>query len=640
MPLSPTERATLAAVCRTLIPDSTDWLPTTLEEVLATSDNQGDLAELGQALTLLESPAALLLDGRRGRFSQLPVDQREAVLRRWASHPLPLVRKAFQAIKRLASFLWYSGTANGLWAQIGYAGRDERPAAQPALRVSSLQDLAPSATPGGEITLAADAVVIGSGAGGGVAAARLAERGLKVLVLEKGGFFPEATLGMPEAEGMQQLYLDRGMLASRDLGVAVLAGSAVGGGTLVNWSACLTPPDWLRQEWEQEYGLTGLTSSAFQACVDEVVERLHVHSDCSTGPPGGSADRLLAGCRQLGYAAKELPRNASDCGEDCGFCIFGCRSGGKQSTARTYLVDAVAHGAHVLPRADVRRVLVQSGRVAGVQATVTGQSVTIRAPRVVLAAGAIGSPAVLLRSGLTNPNIGRHLHLHPVLAVSGVYPGGVGPWHGRLLSAYSNQFARVDGNYGFLLEVAPVHPGQGAMFMPWQSGEKYQQDLLGLNRTGVFIVLARDKGSGRVTVDRAGRHQIDYRIAAYDQRHLLQGQAEAIRVHAAAGAERIITVHAQPNILDEATPAKADAFAQASFRLPSGPNQLTYFSAHQMGTCRMGRSPRESVADARGEVFGVRGLYVADGSAFPAASGVNPMLTILSLARWVAKQID
>ncbi|HYF93646.1 MAG TPA: GMC family oxidoreductase N-terminal domain-containing protein [Symbiobacteriaceae bacterium] len=631
MMLSASQRQTLEAVCETIIPGAGRDLPGQIVHLLSTSGNPADLIQFRQALTLLGLPlVGMLLHGASLPFAEMNRAQREEVLRRWAVHPVPVLRQAFQAVKRLAGFLYCSAPGSPVWAALEYAGADGRPPGAPALRVMPLA---------GEEELAADAVVVGSGAGGGVAAAHLAARGLRVIILEAGGYFPEAELGLGEAAGMASLYLDRGMTATGDLSVAILAGSAVGGGTLVNWTASIVPPDWLRDEWEREYGLTGLTSPEFQACVDEVCGRLGVHAGESGSLSASSAGRLLAGCQALGYHGAELPRNVAGCGEDCGFCAFGCRTGAKQSTARTFLVDAVENGARIVPRAEVERVVVRAGAVEGVDATVGGRGVTIRAPRVILAAGAIGTPALLLRSGLANPHIGRHLHLHPVAAVLGGYDEPVRPWSGRLLPAYSRQFAQLDGNYGFLVEVAPAHPGLGALATPWQSGAQYLRELGQIDRTGVFIVLVRDRDSGRVTVDRAGRHRIAYRLSDYDREHLLTGQVEALRIHRAAGARRLMTLHAGYNVVEDAAGENGAGFIEASRHLPAGPNQLPLFSAHQMGTCRMGRAPREAVAGPDGQIFGVRGLYVADGSAFPAASGVNPMITIMSLARWVAGQV-
>jgi len=632
MPLQRDEWETLRVVCDTLLPGASPDLPVQMVEVLSTSGDPQDLRQFRQALQLLDSPvSALLLNSRAGRFSQLPRADREAVLRRWATHPLPLLRQAFQAFKRLAGFLSAAAPDSPLWTALGYAGADERAAGQAVLRVDPYSST--------ETNLEADAVVVGSGAGGGVAAAELARRGLRVIVLERGGYFPEQELGGGELQGMQKLYLDRGLTATRDLSVPILAGSAVGGGTLINWTACVTPPDWLLAEWETEYGLTGLTSAAFQECLTEVVTRLGVNGEMSSSEANSSAGRLLAGCQALGYHAAELPRNVTHCGRDCGFCVYGCRTGSKQSTARTFLADAVKYGARVIPDAEVGRVLIQGGRVAGVAATVGDRSLTVRAPRVIMAAGALNSPAILLRSGLEHPALGRNLHLHPVAAVSGVYPDPINPWEGRLLPAYSRQFARRDGNYGFLLEVAPAHPGLAVLNSPWGSGEQYRHDAAQISHAAFFIALVRDRGSGRVTLDRHGRRRIDYRLHDYDRNHLLAGQAELVKIHGAAGAIRISTLHSQLNQWDRGGRESVSAFAARSMQLKSGPNQLPVLCAHQMGTCRMGRSAKEAVADPTGAVFGVKGLFVADTSGFPAASGVNPMITAMTLSLWVAKQI-
>lgn len=632
MPLTPAQWESLRSICTTLIPDSPPDLPVQMVEVLSSTGNPRDLAQFLQALSLIESPAAtLLLAGQPGRFCRLDRSRREAVLRRWASHPLPPLRQAFTAFKRLAGFLTYAAPGSTAWEPLNYAGADRRPPGKPVLEVMPLGE--------DEAELSADAVVVGSGAGGGVAAAELARRGLQVIVLERGGYFPEAELGGGELQGMQRLYLDRGMTATRDLSVPILAGSAVGGGTLINWTACVSPPDWLLDEWEQLYAIGGLTSPEFASCVDEVKSRLSINVEMSASEPYSSAGRLLAGCQALGYHAAELPRNVTHCGHDCGFCVFGCRTGSKQSTARTFLADAVADGARIIPRADVRRVLTKAGRVTGVEAVVEGRQVRVRAPRVVMAAGAIGSPAILLRSGLLHPALGRHLHLHPVVAVTGTYDEPVYPWNGRLLPAYSRQFAQADGNYGFLLEVAPAHPGLAMLNLPWESGAQYQAQAARLKHGAIFIALVRDRGSGRVSIDRNGRHQIDYRLSSYDRQHLVRGQAELIKVHGAAGARRIATMHTRTNQWEASGMEPVEAFADRSMRLPRGPNQLPVLCAHQMGTCRMGPSAQVAVANPDGEVYGVGGLHIADTSAFPAASGVNPMLTAMSLALRNARRI-
>lgn len=626
MALSKNQRATLALVCETLIPAADGGaLAQQIEEVLTAKD-PGELSQVGAALSLLESG---LVGLPLGRFSRLSAAQREERLRRWATSAVPTLRQAFQGLKRLASFLYWAGPEQPLRRHWGYRQEQQAQGAPSTLRAQAVSDASNGPY---------DAIVIGSGAGGGLIAGALAARGMHVLILEKGGWVEQSELGAEELDGMNRLYLDRGMSATTDLAIPILAGGTIGGGTTVNWTTAIAPPDWLREEWESEHGLRGLTGSEFQRSVDEVLTRLRVSREWSSTTPEKTAGRLLAGAAALGYHGSELDRNVQGCEGDCTYCSFGCRSGAKQSTRQTYLVDAIEHGAVLVAGADVRRVLIEAGAVVGVEvADGSGSVKQFRAPRVVVAAGAIASPALLLRSGLTNPNIGRHLHLHPVSAVAGLYAEAPKPWTGRLLSAYSNQFQRLEGNWGFLMEIAPVHPGMGALSFPWESGAQFTAEMTHLDKAAPFIALVRDRGSGRITLDRNGHHRIEYRVAEVDRPLLLRGQVELVRLHAAAGAERLMTMHSRYTTWTRGQ--NLERFIADLSTRSWAPNQQVVFSAHQMGTCRLGTSPATSVANPEGAVWGVKGLWIGDASAFPSASGVNPMLTVMSLANWIARGI-
>jgi len=338
-----------------------------------------------------------------------------------------------------------------------------------------------------------------------------------------------------------------------------------------------------------------------------------------------------------------LRNNALGCEQRCGFCGFGCRYGCKQSTMKTYLQDAYNHGARIIVSCSAEKVLIENGKVVGVKATAidteTGKthSVTVRAKAVIVAAGAVHSPAVLLRSGIENPHIGRHLRLHPTTTVAGVYPEKVYSWQGVMQSAYSNEFAYLDGNYGYKLEVPPAHPGLIGMATPWYSPREYREQMLQTANVATFIVLTRDKGEGTVTIDRDGEPVLDYVVSVYDRKHLMHGLSQAARAHFAAGAQSIITLHNKRTRIDRpeggtVSEQQFREYARQVERHGMGPNRVMMFTAHQMGTCRMGADPKNAVVDGNHEVYGVKGLFVCDGSVFPGASGVNPMLSIMGLA--------
>lgn len=658
--LSERERAVLAAVCDTFIPAvpvaadphgywarraSDLGVPEAIERFIQASQDEAGRREFRRLLRLLDNPLSVLLHGGGlGRFRYRPQARREAVLRSWSTSLLGAERQGFQVLKRLAGLFhfgltdprWGGGTpANPNWRPLNYPGPGpEHRAARPP-RSSGIRPLEIA----GDTTLEADAVVVGSGAGGGVAAARLAEAGKSVVVLEQGRYVPPQAFHGRELDALRELYWAGGTLASRDGAVAVLAGACLGGGTTVNWTSSFRPPLSLRQEWEAA-GVEDLTGADFEAAIDAVEARIHV-TDAESEYVNSSPDgRLAYGCHVLGYHLASMRRNVRGCG-DCGWCGFGCPRSAKQSTPVTFLEDAAAAGARLVVGCRAEKVLVENGRAIGVEATVpdpkTGGrfTVTVRARAVVLAGGSIGSPVLLLRSGLENPNIGRHLRVHPTVVATGVYAEPAEPWSGVMQAVFSDEFADLDRGYGFKLETAPAHPALIAAATPWTSGAEYKASMLKARYAAHTIVLVRDRGEGRVTATPGGRPVIEYRLHPYDAKHAVRGLQEAARAHAAAGAVRLATAHVPPLAAD--APGGFDQAAVRKFcaeihRRPTGPNQLAVWTAHQMGTCRMGKDPRTSVFGPWGEAHDVRGLWVADASAFPSASGVNPMITIMALA--------
>lgn len=651
--LTPLERATLAAVCDALLPALSAapgddpalfaldarrlGVPLAFEETIATL-GAGSLGEIRTLLRALEQPAFMLVLARRPRgFRALSLGERGRALRRMATSPVPKLRTGYQALKRLACFLFYAGVddagANPAWPLLGYAPSANPPARAAALRITRIT---------GPTTLDCDACIIGSGAGGGVVAATLAAAGKAVVVLEAGPADQSPDFDQKEAVGFERLYLDRGLTASRDLGVAILAGACTGGGTSLNWQTCLRTPDDVRAEWAERSGCAALAGDAFTAALDEVSARIGVGTAESVVNANNAP--IERGCAALGYRFGPISRNARGCDTgQCGYCTFGCRVGGKQSSAVTYLADAQrTKDAQVVADCRARCVTIERGRVTGVEAVGReGHPVTVRAPLVVVAAGGIGSPALLLRSGLTLPAIGRNLLLHPTAAVAAVYPEPIRAWDGPPQTRISDEFAHVYGAYGFRIESAPTHPGLFGLAAPWHGAHAHRRTMQDVARASVLIALTRDRDGGRVTIDREGRAVIRYRAGAQERALLRRGVVTAARIHVAAGARRIIALHERDLGFDVA--GKTDAELERRLeRLGSGAidrNWAPVFSAHQMGTCRIGRDPQSAVCDETGNVFGVRGLYVADASAFPASSGVNPMVTILALARILAGRI-
>ena len=617
------ERATLVTVCGTFVPEGTPGaIADAIVAELTAIGRPKLVADLRLFLRFIDSRLVnLALVQRPVRFSDLVQREREAYLRRWADSRIPLLRSGFQAVKRLSLFIAYTRPEAGAAALLpdtGYARPDPLPLPDLPLAI------APLAVRDGD-TLDCDVCVVGSGAGGAVAAFEAAAAGRSVIVLERGPAWSESDLIAREAEGSARLFWDRGLAATEDLGVVLFAGRALGGGTVVNWMTSLRLPDDIRAEWEA-LGADGM-GSEFDLHYAAIEARIDVNLDESVRNAQNAA--LARGLDALGKSWSVIPRNARGCG-DCGHCGYGCRAGAKRSSARTFLSDAVARGARVVTDCEARTIATANGNVAGVTAQAGNRRITVRAPRVVLAGGAIGTPALLLRSGLGGPLAGRRLFLHPVPAVFARYADPIRMWSGVPQSVVSDAFARLDGAYGFRLEVPPVLPGVAAAGIVWRSAEQHRETMRALDHFAAFIPIVRDREPGRVRVDRDGAALVSYAVRGADAAMCARAIVETARVHIAAGAREVRTFHTRPLAIEPGGDVRA--FADAIEARGVAANTVGMFSAHQMGTAGMG-SAGGSVSDPDGAVRGVRGLHVADASAFPNASGVNPMLTVMALAR-------
>ena len=523
---------------------------------------------------------------------------------------------------------------NPFWDVLGYAG----PLGPPPPVVKPLQPLALER----DTTLQADVVVVGSGAGGSVIAAELAAQGASVVVIEAGGYFNESDFNQYELWAWQNLYWRGGPTPTTDLNVTLQAGACLGGGTVVNWTNSIRTKPWVRAEWASEHGLLDIAED-FDRHLDAVWSRLAVNDECSDFNKPHEAMRR--GAEVLGWSFRRTTRNANRAAYDpasAGYMGFGDQSGSKQSTIKTYLPDAAAAGAQIVVGCFVERVVTEGGRAAGVvgRSLATGAELKVGAPQVVIAAGALESPGVLLRSGIGGPAAGRYLRVHPCTAVFGTYGEDMQGWWGAPHAGLIDQFAGEDDGYGFLVEGVQYTTGLAASAVPWRDAEQHKQALEDFRNTSTLIGLLRDRGddNGRVVLDEAGMAQPYYSIADPADQAMTRRALEAqIRVHAAAGAHQIAVLSDHLPIWHR-TDDLEDYVARVK-RIPLRAGAMRLFAAHQMGTCRMGLDPATSVAGPTGELHDTPGVWIGDGSAFPTSSGTNPMITIMALAHRTAEQL-
>ncbi|HLY76278.1 MAG TPA: GMC family oxidoreductase N-terminal domain-containing protein [Thermoplasmata archaeon] len=609
-------------------------------------------AQFHQLLRTLDSPGMnLLLGGGSVRFSKLSPDARVRYLRAWRDSRIPLKRSGFQALKRLTCSLFYAiPDAQGVnpnWVDIGYsAAFPVSPPPTPDDHV--IQPLVPDR----DMELDADVCIVGSGAGGSVAAAEIERAGYTVVVLEAGSYSTGQSVVPSEFEMTRRASERAGTLATDDLSFQLLAGRGAGGGTFVNWMASLRPPRPVLHEWESVYGIAGLTAAEFAADIEAIWRALEVNDGESQRNPNNEA--LWRGSLALGYREGPdfhvLHRNAVGCKERCDFCGFGCAYSCKRSTVVNFLPDAYRAGARFLFQTRAEELELSGNRVHAVRArcqSPTGRSLAIRVKcRVaVLAGGAIQTPVLLLRSGLRAHGIGRGLRLHPTTAVAGEMARDVRAWAGPPQSVAVTRFLDWEGTgHGFWIEAAPAHPGLFALATPWSDGRSHKQWMVDrFARSTATIVLLRERSHGVVSVDSHGEPRIQYALNSADRAEVRRGIQETGRVLAAAGAKSLVTIHALPVDVRAAgerfTDREFQQFLDEVDARSVAPNRCMMFSAHLMGSCPMGTNSGTSAVRPTGELWSAENVYIADASVFPSAPGVNPMITIMAMARRTSRSV-
>jgi choline dehydrogenase-like flavoprotein len=655
--LTERDKHTLALLCDTFVPavkssERQEFFNRTatsigvereIERVVA-EFNDDQRAQFGRILTLLESKVQnLILNGTFRKFSEMSQETRQDfIFRKFAISRFALKRTAFQAMKRMICFTYYglvpeNQNSNPNWQEIGYTGRgkiEENPSED------SLTDSAIVPSKGQIIDC--DVCVVGSGAGGSLIAESLAKLGWHLVVIDSGDYFMSKDFtSRQEYDLTRNLFEQSGRAATKDLAFSLLEGHTVGGSTVVNWNTSIKPPDWLREEWETFDGISGLRTKEFDACVDYVWSGLRVNREESQINPNNSV--LADGCKKLGLLMPEdydiIWRNAAGCKGRCDYCTFGCEYGAKQSTTRNFLLEAKRFGTKFIFGAEVQTVERTNGRASGVRATLLENSANfeIKSRAVVIAAGSINTPAILLRSGLKR-NVGRNLKLHPTTAISGIYTKPINMWRGPPQTIKVTKWLNLDGaHHGFWIEAVPAHPALYASAIPWKSGKAHKELMLKMPHSSGTIVLLRESGSGTVGIDSGGRPVCNYSLSSLDRSHLERGLVQTAKILAASGAWGIATLHVDGVLVETSNHSQLsstdlDRFEDEIKSRQIAPNKISLFSAHIMGSAKMGRE-ENSFCDDSAQSYELPMLFIGDASALPSSPGVNPMITIMSLAR-------
>ena len=486
-----------------------------------------------------------------------------------------------------------------------------------------------------------DVVIVGSGAGGGTVAQALVplvRDGRKVLVVEQGPRLMLEEFTGREIEMAPALYEDDGGFLTADGTMTLAFGRVYGGSTVVYTGTSMQPPERVIRAW----GVPGLDHGDLEARARRFAAENNVHQ-LSEDLLNENNRLFVEGCRKAGFRAEQFPINVKGC-RGSSLCNLGCPNGAKQGTHQVQLPAAEKAGVEVITRAQalrveeravVVRVSARPGGGKGLPPEWPPGDYRIRAGAVVLAGGAVGTPALLLRSALAGlpRRVGEGFTCHPAHILVGEHPREITNDVGHPKSFFLDRAVEE----GFVLETCMYFPFTTAKNLAG-FGAPHSTLMRAFRRLQMILVLACDKAvpGNRVSVDRSGKPVVHYRFTPETVAALVRATRASARIFFGAGAIRVHAPSADPPLLEAADAARVDQrISERHFR----PGKISVSAAHLMGGCGMGRGPEDSVTDSFGRVHGRPWLRVADSSLFPDSLEINPYLTIMALADRVAEGI-
>jgi choline dehydrogenase-like flavoprotein len=489
--------------------------------------------------------------------------------------------------------------------------------------------------------LETDLCVVGSGAGGAMAAMAAAEAGLDVLVLEAGAHLTPRDMSQREEQMFPRLFWDSGGRTTKDRAVKIHQGRGVGGSTLHNLNLCKRVPDPILAQWRKANGLARLAPEVLDGLYSEVEQLLQV-SDVEPSRWNRHNQLLADGCAKLGWKGGGLKHNRSGCVAS-GFCEVGCAFDAKNNAAKVLVPRLVRAGGQLVTHCQAVRLVYEGGEVKGVEAAVLDPhsrqaigALKIKAKRVCLSASATATAALLLRSGIPDPSrtTGNTLRIHPAVIVAGDFESPVRAWEGIPQSYECTEFLDLEREDGHRTWIVPAfaHPVGTATMMPGH-GAAHRAMMQRYPNLAVLTALIHDLTKGQVRPDGDLGVSIDYWPDEADREELAHGLWACARLLVAAGAREVIVPSARP--LHFGPGDNLDGLKR--FELKKG--ELDLVAVHPMSSVPMGDDPKRSAVDSEGRHHVVKNLWVADGSLFPTSIGGPPQLSIYALGLHVGRAI-
>lgn len=488
------------------------------------------------------------------------------------------------------------------------------------------------------LKLKAEAVVIGTGAGGSMMARELAEAGVKVIAIEMGGHHRPKDFNQLEDEMFEMLFQERGASATADLKIRLLSGIGIGGSTVHNTNLCKRTPTEVLKQWAKDYQVSGLSAEDLAPAFEKTEAELSVKALTESELNRNNA-LFRKGVEALGYKGGFLSHNREGCLRS-GFCELGCAYNAKQNAAKVLIPKALSHGAQVYEGLRADRVELRGGRARVVRGKVLDTETLeprldfeIEAEVVCLAGNAIRSPAVLLQSGIGDAAglTGKNFRCHPGAVIAGIFDEPVDSWTG-IPQAYEcmEMLDYEDREKNTWIIPGAAHPIGTAAMAPG-FGPVHRRFMRQYRQMGALIVMLDEEASGQVSVKSNGRILVHHALNSHDKRQMLRGLECAAKILFAAGAKEVIVPHYQALSLTDL--GQVNQIQERG--LPDYDLALT--GVHPMGTLRMGDDPGRAVVKSTGEHHRVKGLFVCDGSVFPTALGAPPQISIYSVSRHFSK---
>ncbi len=479
-----------------------------------------------------------------------------------------------------------------------------------------------------------EVAVIGSGAGGGIAANLLNQK-YEVGIFDK-GHFPNGETNN-ETFGYHNFYETNAIQQTRGYKVQLLAGMGIGGGTSINWTTSLRTPDNILSEWDALTQQNNhFNSDSFNKSLDYICQNLNVDETNNKIPQ--KEIKLAQGLELNKTSYKIIPRNTknNDCLES-GFSTFGHSDDTINSSYKSWFSKDKFNEENIYSNTHVKSLSISNGKATHVNVEHNGQSYSVAVEKVILASGSLNTPKILLNSGYKNKHLGQHLKLHPVSGVAGKFSELQNPWAGSMQGIYSDDHLFRKDNYGYLLEGLPMHPSLFFPFFP-NNQDNFGDFISSYNYWSGSIVLTSDTSSGSI-INKNPQHLWKYNLNDFDHRNLLHGIESLVKANFLAGAEEIMVATSPTMHWKRESNEDIESFIGKVRKVRNEPFRILLGSAHQMGTARIHPNPSEGVVDLNGKVHGLENVYITDSSTFPRCSGVNPMITIQAMSHFLASKI-